>query len=159
MEDVHINTGHQLGMTDHPPLAGDQSGHSDTVRVLASGSVRYSILENGAVVTAGLSPEVFVRVSGRGRILWADGADDARDPRALGLFLIAPEGSLRIGGGIHGLHVILPGLPLGRPTQPLSDVLIGLVCRRAWHGPVAVAETALVLARLLVTAEISQTQE
>lgn len=130
------------------------TNQNDSIRELASSSLRYVALHNGDSVTAGQSSEVFVRMSGRGCILWAGGAEDSRDPRVLGIFLVPAKTSLQISGDMNGLRVELPALSVCPPARPLADPLIGLVCRRAWHGSEKVAEAALVLASLLVLEDI-----
>lgn len=126
------------------------------VRRLADGSIRHVTLQDGVKVAACNSTEIFVRLSGRGRILWPTGKDDSRDHRAFGLFLIPPERFLSISGDIHGLRVELPDIEVDAPARPLSDVLISLACRRAWYGPLPIAEVSLKLASLLVIEEIRQ---
>lgn len=137
-------------------ISNGQSGENDGFRQFVSGSIQYVALSDGVTVSASKSTEVFVRLSGRGRILWTGGAEDSRDHRALGLFLVPTLTSLDISGSIHGLRVELPSLTATPPARPLSDVLVGLLCRRAWHGPDAVAEAALSLAGLLVMEEVRQ---
>ena len=133
------------------PTNGGPPRDGVALRRLASGSIEAVGIADGEGLAAGdATTVVFVRLAGRGRILWPGGEEDGRDPRGLGLFLVPPAAELRVAGAVRGLRVALPGLPTSGTARPLADMLAGLVCRRAWHAPDPTAEAALALVRLLV---------
>lgn len=136
--------------SDKPRAKGSLDGLAH--RVLATGSIRYVVLAKDDDVQADADPEVFLRVAGRGRIAWPGRSGRDRSGAAL---LLPPRAKLSITGHLRALRVLLPGLIVSRPTGPLSEVLVGLLCSRAWRSDVRIAEGALSLVRLLIEEELA----
>lgn len=115
-----------------------------------SGAIRHAVLEDGAVLAAKDVPEVVVRIAGRGRLLWPGGTPQDRPASTLFLPL---GGRLTAHGPIRALRAQLCGLRAALPAGPVEELLVGLVCQRAWHGPGPVAEAALTLVLHLIEVE------
>lgn len=131
-----------------PPRRSDADG--PPAQDVSSGRIRHAVLEDGAVLAAGDAPEVVVRIAGRGRLLWPGGTPEDRPASTL---FLPVGGSLTAHGPVRALRVALRGLGAALPPGPVEEVLVGLVCQRAWHGPPAVAEAALTLVRHLIEVE------
>ena len=123
------------------------------LRELSGGTVRHVIHDAGDTITAGEAPEIFLRIAGRGRIDWQDAPSKDRSGAAI---LVPSEQTLRILGKVRALRVTLPGLAASTSTGPLSEVLISLLCPRAWHAPEPIAQASLALIRLLVEEDVRQ---
>lgn len=121
-----------------------------------SGRIRHAVLEDGAILAAGDAPEIVVRIAGRGRLLWPGGTPEDRPASTLFLPL---GGRLTAHGPVRALRVALRGLRSVLPAGPVDELLAGLVCQRAWHGPPPVAEAALTLVRHLIEAEAGKVAE
>lgn len=122
--------------------------HDDfAFRQLAAGSIRHVMLDDGDRVTVGSSPEVFVQIAGRGRLLWPGATNDDRNSSTL---FVPPRAHLAVKGKVRALRVLLLDLRTMLVPGPVSEILVGLLCSRAWHGSAPVADAALnVVHRLL----------
>ncbi len=114
------------------------------------------MLSKGETVVAGDDFEIFLRNAGRGRALWS--GTNGRD-RSGAAILLPPGETLSITGHLRALRVVLPGLVVTEYVGPLSEVLIGLLCSRAWRSSDEVAETSLALVRLLIHEELAARDE
>jgi hypothetical protein len=97
-----------------------------------------------------------VRIAGRGRLLWPGGTPDDRPASTV---FLPQGGRLTAHGPVRALRVALRGLRAALPTGPVEELLVGLVCQRAWHGPPPVAEAALTLVRHLIEVEARKVAE
>ncbi len=118
-----------------------------------AGTIRYVILAKDDSVETEADPEIFLRVAGRGRIAWRGHTGRDRSGAAI---LLPPRSGLTVSGHLRALRVAFPGLPVSVPVGPVSDVLVNLLCSRAWRAPLPIAEASLALARLLIAEEVGQ---
>lgn len=127
-------------------------GDDDLIlRELSGGTIRHVIHEAGETITAGDAPEIVLRIAGRGKIDWPEAPAKDRS----GAAILVPSGqTVTILGKLRALRVTLPGLPANASAGPLSEVLISLLCPRAWHAPEPIAQASLTLIRLLVEEEL-----
>lgn len=125
-----------------------------TFRQFPSGTIRLRHLSKGDTITTETDPAVIVHVGGRGRISWQDSptaSDDVK--RGWGVIFLPPGATLHAHGNLRALEVTFPSLKVRLSAGQISEVLVGLLCRRAWHAPERIAETALKLVRLLIADE------
>lgn len=122
-------------------------------RELRGGTIRHVIHESGDIITAQDAPEVVLRIAGRGRIVWPDAPEKDRSGAAI---LLPPEQSLEVQGKLRALRLALPGLVVRAQTGPLSEVLVCVLCPRAWRSAEPIAEVALSLIRLLIEEELCE---
>ena len=121
------------------------------LRELSGGAIRHVMHEAGDTIIAGDTPEIVLRIAGRGKIDWPEAP--AKDRSGAAIF-VPPGQTLTILGKLRALRVALPGLEATAPTGPLSDALISLLVPRAWHAPAPIAEMSLTLVCLLVEEDL-----
>ncbi|MEM1381826.1 MAG: hypothetical protein AAGH41_14485 [Pseudomonadota bacterium] len=122
-------------------------------RELGGGIILHSFFEPGDVLTAEEAPEIVLRIAGHGKIYWPEAPKKDRS----GAAILLPEGqSLTMLGKLRALRLALPGIVATPPTAPVAEVLVNILLQRAWRSTAPIAETALVLIRMLIEEELDE---
>ena len=141
--------------SESPDAARDfRAGHSDddlVRRELSGGTIRHVIHSAGDAIIAGDEPEIVLRIAGRGKVDWPGAPAKDRSGAAI---LLPPGQKIAVLGKLRALRITLPGLTAKTSVGPLSEVLINLLCPRAWHAPEPIAQACLTLIRLLVEEDL-----
>ena len=107
----------------------------------------HASLQDDAAFAPVDAPSVVVKLGGRGHAIWP--GMEARDRHCGSVFV--PSGhSLQTKGDLRVLSVLLPELRAALALGPVHDVLVGLLCRRAWHRGDCLADASLKVVRLLL---------